>query len=474
MSISAKEPCDSPNTTRQRPEKSYPGSNSYYDQAIYPTSGALTHLPLRTTISGQVAREHPNAHTIFLRNLPSHCYALPSVTLNFTIVELIVLLPNWFKNKAIAARFMNNHITAGLHFMILEEHRDLQLATEVEKHKARKTVADEYRRVMRKTFEGWTKLNHKAPLGWDENLMAMDGFVPDDVKMKGYRRPAPIPFCDLTVGVKKLPEGTHAGDLTRALQFALDHSSMTYMFPDDLPAILDHIGRTQITAAHTDRVIVGRYAKMKQKQDHAKKYPPHFYAARPTVDELISRIRASHGISYNNKKARIEARSSYQGEKHAVAAPVNTDGQSSHSYHDGHSKAEMQSKQGQTAPAARMVNEQPGLPPKDAVEAVRPHGIKRSYSEYTDDSSETMDALLRPHLRQEDNHLPNQPASPHHAPCQLLHDCVEGNVGFDGSPLANAARYAQRPDQIGTDWYVENVPWLAQLLNAAHPGGSGL
>jgi hypothetical protein len=61
--------------------------------------------------------------------------------------------------------------------MMLEEHRELKLATHREKEKARKAFTDEYRNATRKTFSGWTKAKHAAPLGWDPLLLARDGFV---------------------------------------------------------------------------------------------------------------------------------------------------------------------------------------------------------------------------------------------------------------------------------------------------------
>lgn len=258
--------------------KTMPANNNDLDTrrtvalAGYPSSGAYSHLPIRTTITGDAMIPHLNANKIFLRNLPGHCYTLPNVTLNFTLVEIIVLLPNWFKNKVIAARFMNNYLTAKVHFAIFEEHRECNFSSDYKREKAKKTITDEYRKTMRsiQNNSGWTKAKHVAPLGWNPMLLSMDGFVPDDTTYPGYLHPPAIPFRDLMIGVKKLPDGTNAGDLTRALQFALERPE-NLMFPDDLPGILDHIGRTQITVAHTDRPIVRAYVDYMRKEADSKR-----------------------------------------------------------------------------------------------------------------------------------------------------------------------------------------------------------
>lgn len=443
----------------------------------YPSSGAFQHLPIRRTLTGAPAQAHPGNTKIFLRNLPAHCYILPSVPLNFTLVEIIVLLPNWFKNRAVAARFLNNNLTAALHFMILEKHRDLTFPTEMEREKARRTVTDEYRRVMRKVFADWTRAKHTAPSDWDYTSVSMGGFVPDDAQLRGYRQPAPISFRDLTVGVNKLPEGPDAGDLTRALQFALERPE-NYMFPDDLPWILEHIGRTQITMAHADRPTVRRYVEIKQREDDEKKLFPYQTGSNLSLDEL-------------------PAHTSYPPPLHrptvyAMTKSLLQDDQLVQMLQGGYEMVEVPLQQGYT-PVEAYNLEQAHMPGPQAqaqqsvvceVEMI-PHplqlvdvGMAASQAGYrlsatdSDHSGEEMDILLAPYLSQDNTDVYVPPECPSYAPHHLLRDCVEGNVGFDGSVFAQVARFAQQPDQIGTDWYVGDAAWLSQLLSIIQPNGS--
>ncbi|KAJ4350861.1 hypothetical protein N0V95_004360 [Ascochyta clinopodiicola] len=452
--------------------------NMRLNRTTYPNSGAFQHLPVRRTLSGAPAQEHPNAYTIFLRDLPAHCYILPSVPLNFTLVELIVLLPNWFKNKAVAARFMNNNLTAAVHFMILEEHRHLQFDTEKDREKARKTIADEYRRTMRKMFPSWTKAGHTIPPGWVPNSLVMDGFVPDDVQMHGYRRPSSIPFRDLAMGVKKVPEGNDAGDLTCALQFALQRPEV-YMFPEDLPVILDYIGLSKITTAHTDMVIVRRYDEMKRKDDHAKKYSSRHHGPRPTPDELIARLSPREPFEREELHAMMQALR--QDGHPAPANPLEAYEQPFQSPQSEINVARMPSQQVQIAlpqhqesivhaqaqpNLAHEVDELFRLPTQVGADAVAYPTAENSPIVGVEYPSEAlMDGLLRPHQGTFDDRMRELPANPPYASSHLLRDCIEGSFGFDGSSFAQAARYAQQMDQIGTDWRVEHVPWLVQMLS---------
>jgi hypothetical protein len=80
-----------------------------------------------------------------------------------------------------------------------------------------------------------------------------------------------------------------------------------------------------------------------------------------------------------------------------------------------------------------------------------------------DFSDAELESMLRSYV-QEGLEMPT-PSAYH--PRRLLRECIEDHVAFEGGPLARAARFAQRLDQFGTEWYVENVPVLVHLLDSA-------
>lgn len=443
--------------TRQHP------ANDPSKLMVYPSSGSLQHLPARTTVTGGPALPNPTHYMNFLSDLPAHCYELPKEVLNFTIVEILVLLPNWFKNKALCARFVNNNLTGHIHFMILEEHRELQLGSEYERERARKWITDEYRKAMRKIVPDWIKAKHVVPAGWDSTAIGMDGFYPDDVDSRDYRRVPSILFKDLAIGVKKMPEGPAAGDLTRALLFALENKQ-DYSFPEDLPTILDYIGRTHITTAHTDRPLVHVYAERKRQEDIRNRTlrQQSNNANRAAQAQPISEGYASANQS-NSVLQAAQAQPIPEG-----YAPANQQGIAAH---DGtvfqtRDPSTLQHMTQQTLDYGAQKLWQ-GTP--QGVEAVPGN---RALSHPVEDvqgdqSGDDMFHLLHQHLTPKFDMVVIPPTGLQYAPDFQLRDCIEGNIAFDGSPLARAAKFAQREDQMGVLWCVEHVPLLNQLLNAA-------
>ena len=78
-----------------------------------------------------------------------------------------------------------------------------------------------------------------------------------------------------------------------------------------------------------------------------------------------------------------------------------------------------------------------------------------------------MVGLLRQRLDTQFEMVTIPPTGLEYAPDFQLRDCIEGNIAFDGSPLARAAKFAQREDQMGVTWCIVHVPLLNSLLDAA-------
>jgi hypothetical protein len=220
----------------------------------------------------QSTNRRTRSKKVYLNGFPSYAYIMPSgPALNFTMVDIIVILPNWFSNQQIMDRFMNNGLTPIVHVAILQEHHAMDSMSLDAIAKLREGCSDEYRRVMRTMNSSWKRAAHTVPATWDKQNISINHFLPDVARHLNYIAPKAIPFKDLIVGIKKLPEGEDAGDLTRALEFALHNqkidangSMVDYMFPDDIHAILKHIGPTILTNDHYDMVTRFRYDK-KQK-----------------------------------------------------------------------------------------------------------------------------------------------------------------------------------------------------------------
>jgi len=232
-------------------------------------------------IKPRVSRPN-NPRAKFLLDLPVHNYVLPpGGPLNFTVVEIISILPNWFRSRDLATRFQNNGISAGVHFLILHEHRQLDLATDTACDRARDHISDAYRKAMRLIDPTWTKHGHRASLDFVVTSLRVNNVCLEDLQDSNLNVPAPIAFKDLATGMKKLPQGYDAGDLTRALEFAMNNqrddgcgNQVEFIFPDDLHEILDRVGRAQVSIEHTDPYILARYNDV-LRQAQQNRYKKH-------------------------------------------------------------------------------------------------------------------------------------------------------------------------------------------------------
>jgi hypothetical protein len=214
----------------------------------------------------------------FLVGLSDYPFIMPvGPPLNFTITDILVILPLWHKSLQICHRFQNNGLNSSVHVAILREHRDIALH-EAEIARAKDGISNQYRKTMRKMDPKWRKTAHKAPNNWDVNNLTVNQFRPDTARDTGYTAPKPISFREMINGIKKLPQGPDAGDLTRALEFAL-HNQKTdlhgktqdYLFPDDLHLILTTIGYTVVTKDHTDRLVIFRHENILNQMTNAQR-----------------------------------------------------------------------------------------------------------------------------------------------------------------------------------------------------------
>jgi hypothetical protein len=71
-------------------------------------------------------------------------------------------------------------------------------------------------------------------------------------------------FADLAKGLKKMPEGDDALDLTRMVQYAVDHPEDNFVFPNDYDLLLQLVGGpAQPTAQHFDAAVFDRWDKVR-------------------------------------------------------------------------------------------------------------------------------------------------------------------------------------------------------------------
>jgi hypothetical protein len=447
----------------------------------------------------------------FLLHIPPHEYLLPGgEPINATIVELIVLLPQWFRNPGVAWRFLNNGINAAVHFAILEQHRHLNLTNAEEAERTRDHISDTYRKTMRKIKQGWTKAKHEIPDDWDALNISIINYTPEAANKIDYIMPPSVPFKDLAVGLKKLPQYYDAGDLTRALDFAmqnqkLDEHAQTkeFMFPDDIQLILSYIGHTQITQGHVDGAVLGRYFQVLRTADGVRrKQISEQRRQQQTADE-----RSYDGMLPTDMGALMPTTLRYSPMKQNSFQEA-PQGFSYGQLQDiGYSGTTI-SAVGHSSPI------RPHLTRSNSQEAAATvaselvaQGAQQAYVDFpdiqdickfeTDDQGsypfseswshldsqrarENIDALMAAHQTHDLRGLPNpvsypsQTLYPYH-PSTLLRDCPEGLDANNHSDLARASRWARQWEYFSNGFQIRDIDLVLSVMDmpkaTIEPGG---
>ncbi|KAJ4364544.1 hypothetical protein N0V83_009140 [Neocucurbitaria cava] len=121
------------------------------------------------------------------------------------------------------------------------------------------------------TYDRWSVSAH-------QKLEMPDGFDPSSVSVAGFRtpinynkreaaaaaqEPAPtILFRDLIKGVKVMPSGHDALDLTRCVQYSIDHPEQDWYYPQDFEQLVSQLppsGPADVQHEHYDASAIARY-----------------------------------------------------------------------------------------------------------------------------------------------------------------------------------------------------------------------
>jgi hypothetical protein len=499
----------------QRPQSFSPDSSDLQEiqrQFDIHQHEAVPEYPNAVALLEQINRTPPRVAQ--LTKLPVYDYIYEDEQpICFTAVELITFLPRLCRSRWVAERLLNGGMSNVAHLEIHKTHRFTA------KHRdgfTRNTVAFGYTDAMRgpgwrlKDTDpqgAWSRKTHKVPEGW-QCTSAMNKFAPDGLLKGNWIQPEPVPFSDLLKGVKKIPVGSDAADLTRAIDFAVGNVKETgqiWMFPTDLKTILDHIGRTVLTSEHQDRAINQRYQFQKRESERRKKVSHWLDTSKETGDTT------SVTLPQPTQSEQLNALSTPVPTGDLIRDSPFWDGMPPHMrriilfagrpdqsnidwrWNDRHveeicasfneedvkqSQQFIQASQEHNPEYMELVDEQaqtdsydpiychPTIPVADSVltsisMTESDHKDLLGSSESSPFSYSNMDMTIFQEAPMPSAYLEvTQEEMRGHAPTDLLRDCIEGQDRTDHSRLAQAARIARQHPYIVEDWCVQNIPLL--------------
>jgi hypothetical protein len=227
---------------------------------------------------------------------PSQDLSFPSHA-NLTAYELFAFLPNCIRSPEVIYRFVSNGATRHVLWAMMNTARDFQ-----KEWAANSCGTALYKTMSEAGYEGWTVKIHSRwhaarEALWDEHNLDVSGFQTPRELLEMDRLEVNVPFKSLAAGVRSMPEGDDALDLTRMVQYCVQKADERWVYPRDYAKLLDLLdGPASTRPGNFDRALFKRW-------EDRKPPPPRIWS-----DEEIRIAKDLWGNK--NKKRRADNASS--------------------------------------------------------------------------------------------------------------------------------------------------------------------
>lgn len=185
-----------------------------------------------------------------LRPTPSGNIPFPNGNdgpLDVTVVELLIFFPRYLTSSDMIERLISNGGTVSLIKKILN--RNLKLDFPIEGNYIHSLITPRMRHKEDQTANGghnylkWTVGAHLPLANHDPNNMNIAGLrARHDIEPVHFHRGEhTILFRDLAQHVQNMPTGDDALNLTRCVEWAVNHPGEDWMYPNDFRALVNHL-----------------------------------------------------------------------------------------------------------------------------------------------------------------------------------------------------------------------------------------
>ncbi|KAJ6283368.1 hypothetical protein J3E71DRAFT_215153 [Bipolaris maydis] len=198
-----------------------------------------------------------------LRDAPSPWLPFPSG--NLTMAEITAFLPQSIKSFDIIDRFISNGALAMTLASMINHYRTMP-AGPIENNTIYRMMKGQMniRAKTNPAYKSWTVTTHtdiKKPTPFNPASVSVSNFHTPDNLMSSPQSPQTIPFRDLATGVEVMPSGPDALDLTRCIQYSLDHRDEDWIYPTDFAALVQRIGGpAPVHREHADAAAIARHS----------------------------------------------------------------------------------------------------------------------------------------------------------------------------------------------------------------------
>jgi len=179
---------------------------------------------------------------------------------NLTAYELLAFLPHCLQSAHVVYRFISNGGTRSVLSVLITVARDMP-----KEWHANRCGTIMYKAMKDAGFEGWTVKVHdrwhaSKKAQWNETILNVTGFR-TPAQVRGIEIVEDdIPFKSLAAGVRRMPQGDDALDLTRMVQHCVLHQEEEWMYPRDYAKLCKLLGGpAQVRLEHIDRMAFKRW-----------------------------------------------------------------------------------------------------------------------------------------------------------------------------------------------------------------------
>ncbi|KAG9195386.1 hypothetical protein G6011_00507 [Alternaria panax] len=211
-----------------------------------------------------------------LRDAPSPWLDLPHG--NLTLVEMTTLVPHAIKSYDIMDRFLYNGALSGTFATLINQYRHMPYG-HIENNSIYRMMKGpmDHRAKDDPTYKKWTVAKHatiKKPGNFDPTSVSVAGFrTPLNFNSRqsaaAITQPPPsILFRDMANGVKTMPSGYDALDLTRCVEYCLKHNDESWTYPRDFEKLVAQLGgAATVYYNHQDEAAILRHTSGKKRMN---------------------------------------------------------------------------------------------------------------------------------------------------------------------------------------------------------------
>jgi len=178
-------------------------------------------------------------------------------------------------------RFLHNGALSGTFADMINHYRDMPYGPITNNTIYRMMKGPmQHRAKTEPTYENWTVAKHTTlprPAGFDPTSVSVAGFNPPynfnsrERTVAETQPPPSIPFRDMATGVKIMPSGHDALDLTRCVQYCVKNNVSSWLYPQDFQNLVARLGgASTVHPHHHDDAAIRRHTSEK-KRNNAKR-----------------------------------------------------------------------------------------------------------------------------------------------------------------------------------------------------------